>query len=183
MPSCHMKYFLAIVPPTELATRIDLFRAEWSKPSLPAHITVKAPNSLSEAHQWLPKVQALCQSVAPIAVRLEGVGQFSSTVVYWQVISEGVEALHQSLLTIINPPQAERVAYFEGPAFVPHLTLAHLSDSMHPAMLSTVYERATEHWLYPVNFTAQTLRIFRSNGTNQPYEVYMDLPLVGKTVA
>lgn len=177
-----MKYFLAVVPPTQLATQIDLFRAEWGQPSLPAHITVKAPNSLSDAHQWLPKVKVFCQDVAPISVRLDGIGQFSSTVVYWRVISQGLEALHQSLLTIINPPPAERAAYFEGPAFVPHLTLAHLSDGMHPDLLLAVYKRATEQWLDPVNFVAQTLRVFCSNGTNQPYEVYMDLPLAGKRV-
>jgi 2'-5' RNA ligase len=177
-----MRYFLALVPPTELATQIDTFRAEWSPPALPAHITVKAPNSLSDAQHWIPQVQAFCKSTAPVSVRLDGIGQFSSSVVYWRVVSGGVVALHQSLLAIINPPLAERTAFFEGPAYIPHLTLAHLSNGIDAATLSTVYQRASEHWLQPVEFVAQIIRVYRSSGINQAYEPYLDLPLAGKTV-
>ncbi|SFQ82179.1 2'-5' RNA ligase family protein [Hymenobacter arizonensis] len=176
-----MKYFLAVVPPIELAMQIELFRAQWGQPTLPAHITVKAPNSLSDENLWLPAVQSFCQDATPIAVQLDGIGHFSSTVVYWRVESAGLVALHQSLLAIINPPEPERIAYFEGSAYVPHLTLAHLSNGTTTTTLSTVYEQATQHWLHPVDFIAQTLRVFRSSGPNQTYEMYMDLPLSGKS--
>ncbi|MBD2770541.1 2'-5' RNA ligase family protein [Hymenobacter sp. BT664] len=178
-----MKYFLALVPPTELAKQIDLFRAEWGPIGLPAHITVKAPNSLSTARLWLPQVQAFCQGAAPVPVCLDGIGQFSSSVVYWRVVSAGVLALHQSLLAIINPPLAERTVFFEGPAYVPHLTLAHLSERMNAATLTSVHQCASERWRQPVDFVAQIVRVYRSSGTNQAYEPYLDVPLAGKSVA
>lgn len=174
-----MKYFLAVVPPTELATQIDLFRAEWGPLALPAHITVKAPNSLSAVQYWLPQVQAFCESAAPVPIRLDGIGQFSASVVFWRVLSEELVALHQSLLSIINPPLAERAAFFEGSAYVPHLTLAHLSDRIDAVTFSTVHQRASEHWRQPVDFVAQIVRVYRSSGANQAYEPYLDLPLAG----
>ena len=178
-----MKYFLAVVPPTELATQIDLFRAEWGQAALPAHITVKAPNSLSAAQQWLPQVQAFCQNAAPVTVRLEGIGQFSSTVVYWRVVSAGLVALHQSLLAIIKPPLAESTAFFEGSAYVPHLTLAHLNDGLDAGTLAIIHKRAVEQWAHPIEFTAQSMRVFRTNEAHNKYELYVDVPLTGKSAA
>lgn len=175
-----MKYFLAVVPPTELATQIDVFRAEWGQSSLPAHITVKAPNSLSRLEQWLPEVTALCHRSSPIPVHLEGIRRFPSGTIYWQVKSPGLIALHHSVLTIIAPPIDERAAYFEGSAYVPHLTLAHLDSGSDTAFLNKVGEHAANHWRSPVDFVAETLRVFRSSGLDGAYEYYTDLPLTGK---
>lgn len=178
-----MKYFLAVMPPNQLAIQLDSFRAAWGPPALPAHITVKAPNSLSARERWLPEVQAFCQRSTPLAIRLDGIGQFSCAVVYWRVVSSDVVALHQALLAIINPPLTERAAYFEGPAYVPHLTLAHINDLSDASTFATVYQRATKQWAHPIDFVAHTLRIFRTSGPNKPYEVYLDLPLAGENTS
>jgi 2'-5' RNA ligase len=175
-----MKYFLAVVPPTQLANQIDLFRSEWSQVTLPAHITVKAPNSLAGTEQWLSEVKTFCEVTAPITVILDGVGQFASTVVYLRVISPALVALHHSLLEIINPPLAERAAYFEGPAYEPHLTLAHINEGLDAALLDIVRQRATEKWAHAIEFVAKGLQVFRTSGSNQAYELYQDLPLAGK---
>lgn len=174
-----MKYFLAVMPPITLANQIELFRAEWGASDLPPHITAKAPNSLSAAEQWLPEVKAFCLSSAPLSIRLDGIGQFASAVVYWRVVAPDLVACHQSLLAIINPPLAERAAYYEGPSYVPHLTLAHANDGLDAATLAVIHQRAVEQWAHPVDFVAHTLRIFRSSGPNQPYEAFLDLPLTG----
>jgi 2'-5' RNA ligase len=174
-----MKYFLAVVPPIALATQIELFRAEWGQVGLPAHITAKAPNSLSATEEWLPKVKDFCQNSNPLSIRLDGIGQFAPAVVYWRVVAPALVAFHQSLLAIINPPLAEQAAFFEGPAYVPHLTLAHINNGLDAATLAIIHQRAVEQWTHPIGFVAQTLRVFRASGPNQSYEVYLDLPLAG----
>jgi 2'-5' RNA ligase len=176
-----MKYFLAVVPPAALANQIELFRAEWGQSGLPAHITAKAPNSLSATEEWLPKVRDFCQRTTPLPILLDGIGQFASAVVYWRVVAPALVAFHQSLLAIINPPLAEQSAFFEGPAYVPHLTLAHANDGLDAASLAMIQQRAAKQWAHPLDFVAQTLRVFRTSGPNQSYEVYLDLSLAGES--
>lgn len=91
-----------------------VYLPEWSSCALPPHIKVKAPNSLSESKWWLPQVAALYRRFSPLPVVLDGMGQFSSTVLYWRVTSPSLAALHHALLKLINPPPAERSLYLEG---------------------------------------------------------------------
>lgn len=174
-----MKYFIAVVPPKELAARITAIQALWGQSALPPHITVKAPNSLPDSEWWLPEVEALCKRVSPIPIVLNGLGQFSSTVLYWRVISPSLVTLHHALLSILNPPPAERSVYFEGPDYVPHLTLLHAGQNLDGIVLDNARAQAASLGNQPTEFVASQLRIFKATGAHQVYQAYRDFSLMG----
>ena len=177
--ACHMKYFIAVVPPNKLAAQIAAMQATWGQNALPPHITVKAPNSLPDSEWWLPEIKALCERSMPIPVSLDGIGQFASTVLYWRVTSPGLIALHQALLTILNPPPAERTAYFEGPAYVPHLTLLHGGQGLDAAAFESARTQVAILDSQPTKFMATQLIVFKAIEPHQSYQIYQDFTLAG----
>ncbi len=176
-----MKYFIAVVPPKELAMKIVAVQALLGQSILPPHITVKAPNSLPDSEWWLPEVAALCKRISPIHIVLDGLGQFASTVLYWRVVSPDLVKLHNALLSILNPPLAERSAYFEGPAYVPHLTLLHAGQNQDSLVLDNAKAQAAALGNQPTEFIASQVRIFKAAESHQPYQPYVDIPLAGPT--
>lgn len=175
-----MKYFIGIAPPNDVRQKIELFRAGWGPFSAEPHITVKAPNALFKLEEWLPGVAALCQTVPPVSIRLQGVGQFGTSVLYVRVSSIELPNLHNALLRLVNPPLAEQASFFEGKSYQPHLTLLHFPqpDPLGRSVSATVALAAAE-WAEPTVFLARALRIYRSADDGEGYTPYLDLPLLG----
>lgn len=174
-----MKYFLAITPPPPLSQRIVDFHRPWGQAKNPPHITLKAPNSLTSSATWLTQVTALCRQTKPFEVTLAGVEQFGRRVLYVRAYAPELLTLHHNLLTITQPPLAEQVRYFEGPNFLPHLTLAHAESGLSEATIAHLAQLAAAEWTKPARFMAQTLDIYCSHQKHGGYRLQTALPLAG----
>jgi 2'-5' RNA ligase len=174
-----VKYFLAITPPPPLSQRIVDFHSPWGQAKNPPHITLKAPNSLASPAIWLTRVTALCGQTNPFEVTLAGVEQFGRTVLYLRAYAPELVTLHHQLLAITQSTPAEQVCYFEGPAFLPHLTLAHAESGLSEDTIAHLAQLATAEWTKPVRFMAQTLDIYCSHQEHGGYQLQTTLPLAG----
>lgn len=174
-----MKYFLALVPPDALIQQIEEFRTPWGQAKTKPHITVKAPNSLTNPDHWLPLVTELCQRVTPFEVILSGVSQFGTTTLYLRVLSPALIVLHQELMQVVKPPLTEQSVYFEGAAYLPHLTLAHTESGITETDLAAMLPLAATEWAHPTSFVADTLTIYRASASGQPYEWFQAVPFTG----
>lgn len=63
----HMQYFIGIVPPDEVKSRIIKFQTRWENNSLlqvvEPHITVKAQGGLTSDKNWVSTVEKICKDI------------------------------------------------------------------------------------------------------------------------
>jgi 2'-5' RNA ligase len=174
-----MKYFLALTPPELLIQQLSDFHRLWGNAKNPPHITLKAPNSLAEPANWLPRVTELCQYTKPFEVTLDGVGQFGKAVLYMKAYAPELLVMHRHLLDISQPSIDEQVSYFEGEAFLPHLTLAHVESGLTEADIAHMALAAMRAWAQPIHFTARALGIYCSWQEGSGYHLQTEIPLAG----
>lgn len=174
-----MKYFLAITPPELLIQQLSDFHKPWGNAKNPPHITLKAPNSLAEPAYWLTRVTELCQYTKPFEVKLAGVGQFGKAVLYMKAHAPELLVMHRHLLAITQPSVAEQASYFEGEAFLPHLTLAHIESGLTEADITRMALAATTAWAQPISFIARALGIYCSWQEGSGYHLQTEIPLAG----
>jgi 2'-5' RNA ligase len=117
-----MRFFVAVTPPPDLQTRVsEAFPGLVVEP----HITVKAQGGLDRESRdvWLPKIATVARRTNPVEVTLGGPGMFGDSVLYLSVESAGLAALHAAIMQELEVSEAAARTYFEGDAWVPHLTL------------------------------------------------------------
>jgi len=81
-------------------------------------------------------------------------------------------------MQVVKPPLTEQNAYFEGAAYLPHLTLAHTESGITETDLAAMLPLAAAKWAQPTSFVADTLTIYRAS-PGQPYEWYQAMPFAG----
>lgn len=171
------KYFLGLSLPLALRGKVLDFRAECILPGEEPHITVKAPCGLGVSEGWLEPVRKLCQVFPPIHVRIKGLGNFGSSVLYLKVESPGLVSLHNQLVSALGISLVDQAACFEGPQYVPHLTLLQRQGAELP--MGRLAELATKRF-EPSSFTANSLTVYKKAGLQPLYEAYHVMSLGGK---
>lgn len=161
-------FLLGVLPPAELAARIEAFRrrlALWE--SLP-HITVKARSGLDADLRWTDPARTVVAASPPLTLTLSGPQAFrNGSAVYLAVLSPEVIALHLRLLAALKP--SSRFGY-EGPGMVPHLTLALRRRGVN---LSAVLEESRAEFAdlenTPLTFLAREVWVLRKPGPGSLY--------------
>ena len=122
------RYFIGIVLPTELSTKIsrlqhDLLMPGKVMPPLVPHITLLDPNSLMTLapSYFTPKVTALAAKILPIEVNLKRVEMFDRRVLYIAAEGSDLIELQKELVGLL--PDKVKAQYIIGREFSPHVTL------------------------------------------------------------
>jgi 2'-5' RNA ligase len=174
-----MQYGLVVVPPAELAARICEFQKSQLRvaPLAAPHITVKAQGGLGGDEAWLNDVRAVVARFPAFRTGIAGVGMFGGEFLHLRAEPhEALLRLHAALLKAVNPAPALIERYFEGPAYVPHLTLAGPGLSSHE--MDVVKAAAEQRFAKQETFDVNFVRVLRQAKDGELYLDYLDLPLV-----
>lgn len=169
-------FLLGVLPPPDLAARVDAFRIRLGLRESAPHVTVKARSGLAPDLEWWEAAWAVVAVSAPIPMTIGGPHAFrNGTAVYLAVTSPDVVALHLRLLEALKP--AQRFGY-EGPQMTPHLTLALRRRRVN---LGTVLEEAQAEFAdleaHPLTFTAREVWVMRKPGPGGLYVGWEAWPL------
>jgi 2'-5' RNA ligase len=173
-----MQYGLVVVPPAELAARIREFQKNQLRvlPLAAPHITVKAQGGLGQDEAWLDDVRAVAARFPAFRTGVAGIGMFGEEFLYLRAEpGEALVRLHAALLKAVNPAPALIERYFEGKAYVPHLTLAGPGLSSHE--MAVVKVAAEERFAIRELFDVTFVRVLRQAKDGEPFLGYLDLPL------
>ncbi|ABF46199.1 2'-5' phosphodiesterase of the 2H superfamily [Deinococcus geothermalis DSM 11300] len=114
-------FLLGLLPPPDLAARVEAFRTRLRVCESTPHVTVKARSGLDPGLAWLPVVREVVAASPPVTLYLSGARAFrGGRAVYLAVHSPEAVTLHLRLLEALRPPT--RFSY-EGAHMTPHLTL------------------------------------------------------------
>lgn len=171
-----MKFFIGIVPPTEIFNEIQKIKHEsHSEP----HITVKAQAGLDEDLLWLDKIKQVCENFQAFDVKLTEPRYFGEDVLFLGVESEQISTLHKELVKAVSPDPELSKQYFEWDAYVPHLTIAQRSYGMTYEQLEEV-KAEVRNTLYPFpTFNVNFIRVYCKEHRGEAYKKYVDIPLNG----
>lgn len=127
------KYFLALVPPTEIlekATAIKLlireeFGIKYALKS-PPHVTLKMPFSYNEAKEDFleRKLSDFLQVQKPFRIKVEGVGTFGNRVIYLGIKQTPEMQLLQANLKSFCKKELNLIDELSDRNYHPHLTVA-----------------------------------------------------------
>lgn len=161
-------FLLGLLPPAELAARIETWRERLGLRESAPHVTVKARSGLDPEGGWVPLAQSVVALSSPIRLEVGGARAFrNGSAVYLAVRSPDAVALHVRLLDALKP--AQRFGY-EGPHMTPHLTLALKRRGVD---LGAVLEEARAEFAdleaQPLVFTCREVWVMRKPGPGGLY--------------
>lgn len=165
-------FLLALLPPPDLAARVEAWRLRVGVRESAPHVTVKARSGLTpEAgpeSSWVPAARAAVSGVPPVTLQVGGARAFGNgSAVYLAVHSPEAVALHLRLLAALGPPA--RFGY-EGPQMTPHLTLALRRRGVDlQAVLAAAGAEFADLAAQPLTFTAQEVWVMRKPGPGGLY--------------
>lgn len=178
-----MKFFIGIVPPTETKEKIFQFQRSFPSNKVPyfhePHITLKAPNGLTEDKSWLPKVTALAATYPKFQIVLDGLDGFDDKVLFLNpIFSQELMDLHIELVSLLSLNIKSNNNFYEGSVYHPHLTLGETTwGGMTKEELKIMRKRA-ESELYNIPpFQVDFVRVFQKEQDGEPYKKLLDIPL------
>ena len=170
MSSNKELYFLALLPPQEMAERIHEFKKEMAEKyesryslKIPEHITIIPPfyckdddlNRLSNI------LKDFARSIQPFEVRLKDFGHFNSRVIFIPALSTPATALEHLYYSTKNAFQ-ENLSFLESlklsDEFVSHLTIA--NRDLKPMHFRKAWEEFKEK-KFDESFAAEHLSLLR----------------------
>jgi 2'-5' RNA ligase len=175
------RYFLGVVPPEPLLTRIEEFRGRWDHPHhhVEPHVTLKIPFAWDQdAMAFLAPVRWACREAGPFDIRLGPTARFpEARVLYLAVEGSGIRALHLTVLGALAPFVPADPLSHEGEGYSPHLTLAVGRFGIDSAGLDAMEEAARFEIARLPAFTVESLRCYRRERPEDPWETFSDIPL------
>lgn len=181
-------YFIGIVPPQQYLKRIQHFQSKWIKVSgVEPHITLKAQGGLTPDKEWIEKVERVSEKCKPFELSLDAPAYFGDNILYLSVHSNRLHDLHKEIVAAISPSDHLIEQYFEGDAFVPHLTLGkeqyggNISTGLTKQQLKEMKQTAEEELTPYPEFEVTFIRIYERSDEEKRYVKYMDIPLRKQT--
>ncbi|MDV6373522.1 2'-5' RNA ligase family protein [Deinococcus arenicola] len=178
-------YLLAVLPPPELAERIQNFRSTHNLKDAAAvpHITVKARSGLSpEALDWQDALRGVVGQHSPFMLEIGGPRLFrNGTALYLEARSPEAVRLHLALLDALKPA---KFFGYEGAALKLHLSLALARRGVElPELLTAAQAEFADLEREPLVFTAHTLTPMRKPGPGGFYAPLEEWSLLGRSPA
>lgn len=161
-------FLLGLLPPPDLAARVEAFRARLGVRESAPHVTVKARSGLNPDLAWLPVVRKVVAASPPVTLHLGGARAFrGGGAVYIAIHSPEAVALHLRLLDALRAPT--RFSY-EGAHMTPHLTLVLRRRGVDlRAVLSAARAEFADLDARPLSFTARAVWLMRKPGPGGRY--------------
>jgi 2'-5' RNA ligase len=166
------RYFLAIVPPDAIASRVRQWQLELAekysaKASLrsPPHITLHMPFiwKSKRGDELREGLKTYCRTTAPFTVTLEGVGAFPPSVIFVNVkATEELMLCQRNLGSFCRMNFNIHNAEYGDLPYHPHLTLAFrdLRKNDFPAAWQDFHHRE-----FKESFTTSSICLLRHTGT------------------
>ncbi len=171
-----MQYFIGIVPPKEIQDRIvDFQKKFFDKKVVEPHITIKAQSGLTEDEAWLENAKDYLLRQTSFKVELKGLSSFDGNVLFFQVISNEIEKIHNDLVEIVNPSKELREKYFENGKYTPHLTLAETRWGISKDNLISMKLKAEQELNNLPSFNIDFARVYVKSKHDGQYEKMIDI--------
>ncbi|MDB5254507.1 MAG: 2-5 ligase [Parcubacteria group bacterium] len=177
-----MKFFIGIVPPLSTKERIAGFQKSFPSNKVPyftePHITLKAPNGLTEDKSWLAKVMTIIGNHPRFSIKLSGLDGFEDRVLFLNPeFSQGLIDLHMKLVTLLNLDLEEQKKFYEGSLYHPHLTLGETTwGGMSLEELKEMKKKAEFEFYTIPSFQVDSVRVYQKEN-DEPYQKLIDIPL------
>ncbi|MCB2380330.1 2'-5' RNA ligase family protein [Hymenobacter sp. BT635] len=142
---------------------------------LEPHITLKAPCGLGREVEWLSAVQQICQATSAFPIEVSRPAAFGDNVLYLRVTSPDLITLHTRLLNELGISRLDQEMCFEGPRYLPHLTLLQREPQGHFPMEEQL-AMAGSYFLQDVSFQAKELLVYCKR-EDDAYVVIKAIPL------
>lgn len=179
----NMKFFIGIVPPLATKERIFEFQKSFPSNKVPyfnePHITLKAPNGLTEDKAWLAPVMTLVGNQKPFEIKLEGLDGFEDRVLFLNpTFSEGLVNLHTKLVALLNPAEESLKKFYEGSLYHPHVTLGETTwGGMSKEELVDMRKKAETEFSSIPPFLVTFVRVYQKETDDGLYQKLIDIPL------
>ena len=173
-----MKHFIGIVPPPDIYQTVVDIQKPFGDNRLEPHITLRPPVIVTDQAGWIKAIEDVCYTFERIHISLPAAGNFGNRVLFIDVKSKGLNALHTALLKAVKPYEKIENQQEDDRPFNPHLTLGRSwcgftrDDFAAMKILANDYLAKT-----PVSFNVETLRIYHKPKGHGPYETLKDVPL------
>lgn len=173
-----MKFFIGIVPPEEINTKIAKFQKQFfSKEIVEPHVTVKTQSGLTEDKLWLNKVQNYLREQNKFNVKIGDIQWFKDKVLFLSIQANGLHKIHHDLIEIINPPLEIRKEYYEDQKYTPHLTLGEVRYGVSKDKLISMETLAKQSLTDFPEFEVSFVRVYHKLSNNSIYKKLLDIPL------
>ena len=161
------KYFLALIPPTEVFAKAeeikseirDQFGIKYALKS-PSHITLKMPFSYNESKEGflIEKIKGFLKEQGRFQVELKGVGTFGRRVIFLDVAKSTALDQLQEKLKIFCRRELHLVEELSDRNFRPHMTISFkdLKESKFDGVLELVKSKC-----FVAKFPAENLAILK----------------------
>ncbi|WP_309572363.1 2'-5' RNA ligase family protein [Deinococcus sp.] len=173
-----LSYLLALLPPRELAARVQAFHVAHDLRDAAAvpHVTVKARSGLDTDLGWVEAAREAVAAHPPVPVSIGGPRVFANgSALYLHVESPHAVRLHVALLDALKP--AQRFGY-EGPQMTPHLSVALARRGVDlPALLPSAARDFSDLDTSALTFTAHEVTLMRKLGPGGFYTPLEAWPL------
>ncbi|THF86535.1 2'-5' RNA ligase family protein [Deinococcus sp. KSM4-11] len=174
-------FLLALLPPPELAARVQAFRTAHALRDAAgvSHITVKARSGLDADLAWVPVAREVVAAHPPLMLTIGGPRVFGNgSALYLRVDSPDAVRLHVALLDALQP--AQRFG-FEGPHLTLHLSVALARRGVDLlALLADARREFADLEAAPLTFTAHAVAFMRKPGPDGVYVPLEAWPLAGR---
>jgi 2'-5' RNA ligase len=172
----RVAYFIAITPPAEHCARIQQALTEVGivSPFTP-HVTVKSQPGLADPATWLDAVEAVVAEAPSFEMALGGPKWFGSDIVYLSVDQTHVVHVHHRILGALATAGISEFFEYDGPGYIPHLTLAATFAGHTPEQLASIASNSAGWRSDP--FQVEKVSVFRRADWDEPYAAWRNLPL------
>jgi 2'-5' RNA ligase len=173
-----MKFFVGIVPPSNISEQISSIQDQFGNNRLEPHITLRPPVTLVNETKWLETVEDLCRNLSSFPIQLTGTGNFGKRVLFLEIQSTELIELEAKLTKAIKQFEEEQNKPSDQKHYHPHLTLGRswcgfsAEDFKQMRILADQYLSKE-----PCYFTVGFLRIYYKPKNNEGYKIFKDVQL------
>ncbi|HNZ83554.1 MAG TPA: 2'-5' RNA ligase family protein [Sedimentibacter sp.] len=164
-----MKYFIGVPIPKSYKNKIEMLRAEFRFLTTEPHITLVPPPALPDEDDFVEKVVNVCKTIEPFDIRLEGLDQFATRVLYVSVDSPGLIDLYKKIYENLGLQQERR-------GFTPHLTVVKQRQGR-PVDIDSIRKRAEIKLIPYPEYTLNSITVYHQPKEHSIYVPYMEIPL------
>ena len=164
-----MKYFIGAPIQKNYKNKIEMLRAEFRFFTTEPHITLVPPPALPDEDDFIENTVEICKKTEPFNIKLSGLGQFGSRVLYVSVNSPDLLNLHKQIYESLNLQHEKR-------EFTPHLTIVKQRPKRE-IDIDKIRKRAEIKLIPSPSYTLKSIIVYHQPKEHSIYVPYMEIPL------
>lgn len=163
-----MKFFIGVPIPKSYKNKIEMLRAEFRFFTTEPHITLVPPPALPDEDDFIEKVIEVCKKIEPFDIRLKGLDQFGTRVLYVSADSPALIDLHKKIYENLGLKEERR-------GFTPHLTIVKQRPKR-PVDIGEIRKRAEIKLIPYPEYILNSITIYYQPKEHSIYVPYMEIP-------